>query len=596
MGTNRYVIFCLLLGKGVGIMSNHKLREQYAKIDLSKKPYFLNKEDQKWVYETLQSMSIEEKAGQLFCVNFKEGQDEEIKYVYDILKPGGCMYRTIPTKSAVSFTNKVSQRSKIPMLIAANLEKGGNGIVNEGTLLGSPMEVAATDNIDMGHKLAKVCAREGIAVGANWAFAPIIDIDANFRNPITNTRTFGSNPEKVMKFGAEYVKTVQMHGMAASIKHFPGDGQDERDQHLVTSINHLSCEEWDKTYGMIYKRCIEEGALTCMVGHIMQPAYTKFFNPDIEDKDILPASLSKELMIQLLREKLNFNGLIITDATTMAGYTLAMPRKQAVPTSIANGADMFLFARNLKEDYQFMLEGIHSGLITAQRLDEAVIRILSTKAALGLHKKKQRVTIENARNIVGCKQHKEWARECADQAITLVKEENGVLPITTKKYKKILFYPIESVGGFSQYSTKAGVGESVMERLRSKGFEVDTFIPPMGSEGRTPPTTEITEQYNLIIYVANLATKSNQTAVRIEWAQPMGANGMHYIHEVPTIFISVENPYHLLDVPRVKTYINTYNSNDLVLDELVKKLTGESEFKGKSPIDPFCGKWDAHLS
>jgi beta-N-acetylhexosaminidase len=576
-------------------MSDNKSMVQ-PKIDLSIKPYFLNREDQEWVYETLQSMNLEEKAGQLFCVNFKEGQDDEIKYVYDILEPGGCMYRTIPMEDAVAFTKKISQRTKIPILIAANLEKGGNGIVNEGTLFGSPMEVAATDNIDMGHKLAEICALEGMAVGANWAFAPIIDIDSNFRNPITNTRTFGSDSKMVMKLGTEYVKTVQAYGMAASIKHFPGDGQDERDQHLVTSINDLSCEEWDMTYGMVYNNCIESGALTCMVGHIIQPAYTRFFNPKIQDKDMLPASLSKELMINLLREKLNFNGLIITDATTMAGYTLIMPRRQAVPTSIANGADMFLFARNLKEDYQFMLEGIQNGIISAYRLDEAVIRILATKAALGLHRKKQEVSIKNAKKIVGCRRHQEWARECADQAITLVKEEKGVLPISTDKYKKILFYSIESSGGFSQYSVKAGVGENIMERLRDKGFEVEAFVTPTGSEGRTPPTTAITEQYDLIIYLANLATKSNQTAVRIEWAQPMGANCMHYIHEVPTIFISVENPYHLLDVPRVKTYINTYSSNDQVLEELVKKLVGQSEFKGKSPVDPYCGKWDAHLS
>jgi len=215
---------------------------------------------------------------------------------------------------------------------------------------------------------------------------------------------------------------------------------------------------------------------------------------------------------------------------------------------------------------------------------------------LGLHTNKKDITLEHAKEVVGCSQHLEWARECADQAITLVKEEEGVLPITKEKYKKILFYTIESLGGFSQYSVKSGIGESVMERLRKKGYEVDTFIPPDGSEGRTPPTTQITEHYDLIIYIANLSTKSNQTAVRIEWAQPMGANCMHYIQDVPTIFISVENPYHLLDVPRVKTYINTYNSNEQVLDELVKKLLGESEFKGISPIDPFCGKWDAHLS
>ena len=107
--------------------------------------------------------------------------------------------------------------------------------------------------------------------------------------------------------------------------------------------------------------------------------------------------------------------------------------------------------------------------------------------------------------------------------------------------------------------------------------------------------TDITEQYDLILYVANLATKSNQTVVRIEWEQPMGANCMHYLNDVPTVFVSLENPYHLLDVPRVRTYINTYSSNDAVLESLLEKLTGQSAFQGVSPVDPFCGKWDTHL-
>lgn len=568
---------------------NSKMKEY-----LKRKPFYLNEEKIKWVEQTLKGLSTEEKVGQLFCVNFREGEETEIDYVYNILSPGGCMYRTIPMKKAIEFTEKVRKKAKIPLLIAANLEKGGNGIVEEGTLFAAPMEVAATQNEEMAGHLAEICAEEGMAVGANWAFAPIIDIDYNFRNPITNTRTFGSDPETVRTMGTRFVKDVQKRGMAVSIKHFPGDGRDERDQHLVTSINDLSCEEWDNSYGKVYRSCIEAGALTCMVGHIMQPAYTRYFNPGIKDEDILPGSLSKELMTDLLRKKLGFNGLIITDATTMAGYTLPMSRKDAVPFSIANGADMFLFARNLKEDYEFMLDGVRRNIITSERLDEAVSRILAVKAALNLENDRT-LSIEKAEQIVGCDKHKKWAAECADEAITLVKEEPGVLPLTKEKYKRILFYPIESEGGFAIYKSKTGIGERVMDELREKGFEVDTFHSMSGMEGRTIPTTDITEKYDLIIYIASLSTKSNQTAVRIEWAQPMGANCMHFKNDVPTIFISLENPYHLLDVPRVKTYINTYNSNEILLKELVKKLLGESEFKGHSPVDPFCGKWDAHL-
>lgn len=565
-------------------------------VNLRGKPFFLDDEQCTWVEAVRTGMTLEEKVGQLFCVNFKNYSRSEVDYVYGILQPGACMFRPFPMEHAAELINTLQERTKVPLLVAANLEKGGNGILQEGTLLGSPMEVAATDDEGMAEKLATVCAREAKAIGANWAFAPIIDIDTNFRNPITNTRTFGSDPERVLRMGVAFTKTIQSMGLAASIKHFPGDGQDERDQHLVTSINSCTCEEWDKTYGRVYSACIDAGALTCMVGHIMQPAYSRRLNPGLRDEEILPGSLSKELMTGLLREKLGFNGLIVTDATTMAGYTLAMSRKDAVPRSIAAGADMFLFARNLEEDYGFMLQGVQEGVITPERLDDAVTRILATKAALGLHRPMEPVRVEEARRVVGCKEHQDWAVECADRAITLVKEQPGVLPLSTKRYRKILFYPIEDQReGFSQYKVKAGACEAIRQKLIREGFTVDIFTPATGSEGHTPPTTDVTEQYDLLLYVANLATRSNQTAVRIEWAQPMGANCAHYLHDVPTVFISVENPYHLLDIPRVKTFINTYSSNDAVLDQLVEKLMGRSAFKGTSPVDAFCGKWDTHL-
>lgn len=565
-------------------------------IDLHAKPFYLDEESTAWVERTLNRMTVEQKAGQLFCVLFKEAKESELEYVANILEPGGCMYRVVPTDRAIEFSTMLCRRLPVPPLIAANLEKGGNGIVEEGTLVGSPMEIAATNEIGMVEKMAEVCAREARAVGANWAFAPIIDIDSNFRNPITNTRTFGSDPERVRAMGEAYVKKVQELGLAASIKHFPGDGQDERDQHLVTSINDMDCDTWMSSYGAAYRAGIEAGSLTCMAGHIMQPAWSRRLNPGIKDEDILPASLSKELMQGLLRGKLGFNGLIVTDATTMAGYTLPMSRRLAVPTSIANGADMFLFARNLEEDYGFMLEGIRNGIITPQRLDEAVTRVLATKAALGLHRAQPELDPEAARSVVGCDLHQQWAEECANKAITLVKEEPGVLPLDPKRHKRILFYTIEPpAGGESCYRVKVSCAK-VREMLEREGFEITDFVPQPYGEGFTTKYDEIVDSYDLLLYVANLTTKSNQTVVRIEWKQPMGADCGHYKNDVPTVFVSLENPYHLLDFPRVRTYINCYSNNDHCLHQLVEKLMGRSPFRGISPVDAFCGKWDTHLS
>ena len=266
---------------------------------------------------------------------------------------------------------------------------------------------------------------------------------------------------------------------------------------------------------------------------------------------------------------------------------------------------MFLFARNLEEDFQFMMEGVESGIITEARLDEAVTRILAVKAALGLHKSRlgarqgdvvhqESLDLGFAKSVVGNERHLEWAKECADKSITLVKEQPGVLPITPDKYRRILFHAIESTGGTSIYTVKEACSK-VADMLMAEGFAVDIFMPSDGMEGNVPKTVETTGTYDLILYVANLATKSNQTTVRIEWAQPMGANCGHYINDVPTVFVSLENPYHLLDFPRVKTFINCYSSSGHTIDALIDKLCGRSPFLGKSPVDPFCGKWDARL-
>ncbi|MGM9552827.1 MAG: glycoside hydrolase family 3 protein [Faecousia sp.] len=558
-----------------------------------KKPFYLSDSDIEWVKTTFAGMSEADKIGQLFFL-ILYGPDKALieKFTHQI-KAGGIMCRAMNDEDLAESIRQMQSGSSIPALIAANLEAGGNGICLQGTKIGSQMMVAATNDPKNAAVLGAVCADEAVAVGANYAFAPVVDIDYNFRNPITNTRTYGSDPETVLSFAREYLKACQQRDVACSIKHFPGDGRDERDQHLCTTVNDLSVEEWDKTYGKIYRTLIEDGAKTVMVGHIMQPAYSRMLVPGIRDEEIMPATLAPELLQGLLRERLGFNGLIITDATTMAGFDAAMEREKSVPYAIAAGCDMFLFSKNLDEDYAFMKQGVEDGIITRERLDEAVLRILALKASLQLHRKNNLPSLEHMRQVLGCPAHRDAARAIADDSITLVKNRENVLPISPQKTKRILIYDIESGENAIGYARSSGVYESLAPLLEKEGFTVTRFVPAPGNEGKTVRYSDMTGGYDLMIYVCNLATKSNQTTVRIEWLNPMGVNVPRYVEGVPTIFISTENPYHLLDVPMVKTYINTYGINDSTMPLLVEKLMGRSEFKGVSPVDPFCGKWDA---
>jgi beta-N-acetylhexosaminidase len=564
-------------------------------INLKDKPFCLDEKQVKWVKDTLSSMTEEEKIGQLFFLVGYSKEAEFLKRVSGELKVGGLMCRSMMSEEVIDTVSILQQNSKIPMLIAANLEAGGNGIASDGTKVGSQMAIAATGKAENAYALGKVCAKEATAVGANYAFAPVSDIDLNFRNPITNTRTYGDNAETVLAMAKEYMRACDEEGVCISVKHFPGDGVDERDQHLLTSINSLSCAEWDMTYGKIYGGMIDAGAKTVMVGHIMQPAYSRALNPKLKDEEILPASLSSELLGGLLRKKLGFNGLIITDATTMGGFAQAMPRDKAVPGAIAAGCDMFLFTKNLDEDFEFMHRGVRDGVITSKRLDEAVTRILALKASLKLNEKNNVPSKEKAKEVISCPEHKEIAHKIADESITLVKEEAGVFPITPEKYKRILLYDIESGENALGYDRSGGIAEKITKLLEKRGFDVTLFVPSGRYEGLQSSFTDMKTSYDLMLYTCSLATKSNQTTVRIEWMNPMGVNVPIYIKSIPTVFVSLENPYHLLDVPRVRTYINTYGVNEFTLEELVDKMMGLSEFKGKSPIDPFCGKWDAKL-
>ena len=569
------------------------------RIDLTGNPFYLSEEDIAWVSSTLASMTGQEKIAQLFCLITYTDDEKYLAYLAEGLKVGGVMTRTMQTEELINTVTRLQKHARIPMLIAANLEAGLNQACTGGTRVGCEMGIAATGDVKYAHELGRVIGEEASALGINWAFAPIIDIDYNFRNPITNTRTFGSDPAMVAQCGKAYVEEVQKFGIAASIKHFPGDGVDERDQHLVASVNSLSAEDWEKTYGTAYKTSIDAGAKTVMVGHILQPAWSKKLDPTLRDDEIMPGLIAPELLQGLLRGRLGFNGLIVTDSSTMAGMGTMMPREKAVPRTIASGCDMFLFTKNLEEDMRFMEQGVKDGVITAERLDEAVTRILALKASLHLHKKQADGSIypdpAAAAKVVGCAEHKRVSKEVAERSITLVKEEKGVLPITPQRYKRILVYKKEGKASAVSAGITEGAADALIEKLREKGFAVTVFQPGGGWEGLATPVQEVYDNYDLILYIANLATKSNQTTVRLEWAEPMGADVPVYMHSVPTVFVSLENPYHLLDVPRVKTFINTYGSTEEILDTLVEKLSGESEFCGKSPVDAFCGKWDTRL-
>ncbi|MBF6625990.1 glycoside hydrolase family 3 protein [Aerococcaceae bacterium zg-BR9] len=563
-------------------------------INLAKKPYNLSEKEINIIQKKLANMSQQEKIGQLF---FGIAPDENQVHLEDYInkyQPGGLMFRPGPAEQIKRQVLTMQSVSTIPLFFAANLESGGNGIISEGTWIGNPLQIAATNNTDNAFHLGNVAGFEAAQVGCNMAFSPIVDIDYNFKNPITNTRTFGSDTQRVLSMSKAQITGFNKNHIIPTIKHFPGDGVDERDQHLLSSINSLSADDWMNSYGNIYQSLIDDGVPCVMIGHIYQPAMEKLIDPQMTLAEHLPASASEKLINQVLRAKLGFNGLAITDATAMVGYNVIMSRKELLPTTINAGIDMILFNKNIDEDYAIITDAVNTGIISSARLDEAVTRILATKLAQGLMDANGEF-INTTPEIIELQsdKHLAIAQDIAKQSVTLVKDRDKLLPISPKKTPRIRLVILgdSDEGGFKEGGK---VTDHFTDGLEQLGFEVSMFQMDFHEIFEEGPT-DLQAKFDLAIYVANVETASNQTTTRLNWIQLMAANSPWFSQSIPTLFISTANPYHLFDVPYISTYINAYSGNIPSIQAILRKITGQEPFEGINPVDPFCGDFVAKL-
>lgn len=590
-------------------------------VDIKAKPFYLTDEDCKWVEDTIAGMTVDEKIGQLFFNMGSSREEEYLKMTVRDYHIGGIRYNPATADEIYEQNRILQENSKIPLIIACNTESGGDGACVDGTPIGGQTKIGATRKADYAYQMGYMANKEAVAIGCNLSFAPVSDIMYNWENPVIGLRTYGNEPKKVVEMTKAYMDGAHANpGFCCAAKHFPGDGLDFRDQHVANSVNSMSCEEWDKTYGRVYQNLIENGLDAIMAGHIMQPAYARYFNPELTDDEMMPATLSPELIKGLLRGKLGFNGLVLTDASHMVGLTCRMKRGDMLPAAIAAGVDMFLFFNEMEEDFASMKQGYLDGRITKERLDEALHRILALKAHMGLHKKDKTKLIplrEQVHKIIGCDEHVAMQKEIADQAITLVKyKDKDVLPVTPDRYKRIMIVYVKglSAPGLAAITgvKKSTPAEELRDRLIAKGFDAFIYESPIDQmikkieAGEKPdvnlyfagktPIKEFRENQDLIITLVDIAG-GFQPVARPAFGMTKGGGEIPwYVFELPVIVVGTQYPYVLADIPQARTYINTYDSKPVTLDALVEKLmTGEEAFKGKDPIGAFCGIFDTHI-
>ncbi len=577
-------------------------------VDLTAKPFYLDDTAVAWVRSTIDAMTLEEKIGQLFINLNTAFTPEYLDHVLDTYHVGGMRYRGADADTVQAHLRYAQSKSKLPLLIASNPEMGGFGSADDGTLVATHLQAGSHPDKSIARDMGRVAGIETAAIGCNWAFAPIVDIHYNWRNTVISTRSFGNTPEVVIERAKEYFDGITESKTVCAIKHFPGDGVDERDQHVVTTWNTLGVDDWHASYGRVYRELIDHGVHAIMAGHIGAPELSRKYRPGIADHEILPATLAPELLQDLLRGELGFNGLILTDASLMIGLTSAMRRRELVPAAIAAGCDMFLFFRNADEDFRYMLDGYRSGVITEARLQEALERILALKAALGLHTtpREELVPGPEALAIVGSAAHHAIAAAVADKTVTLVKDTQHNLPLRPETHRRIRLYGITGQSDFTGTDPTAYL-RIAQEELEAAGFEVHPFKDARqriaeGEAGvtfhgvlREEANAAYADKYDAAIVFANVTGFAQEASVRIRWSAPMAAEIPWYVTEVPTVFVSLAQPNHLIDVPMVKTMIHAHAPSREAIRAAVEKIQGKSEFQGTFNENVFCDTFGTRL-
>lgn len=587
-------------------------------VDLKSRPYYLSEEDCQWVKDTIANMSPEEKVGQLFFQLTASHDEEYLKKLMEKYHLGGCRYNPAPGK-AIQEQNRILQKyAKVPVFIACNTEAGGDGACADGTHIGAGVKIAATDKEEYAFALGKMANEQAAAIGCNMAFAPVADILYNWENTEIVTRAFGGDAERVATMSKAYLNGAHtIPGFACAAKHFPGNGQDFRDAHIANNVNYFDVEKWDETYGHVYRTLIENDLDAIMGGHIMLPSYAKAINPELKDEDMMPATLSPEIMTGLLRDRLGFNGMVVTDASHMVAMTDRMKRSEMLPASINAGCDMFLFFNDPEEDFATMLGAYKTGIISEERMTEALTRILGLKAHLGLNKKSKEELVpqpETVEEVLQREEYKAMQKSISEDCITLVKyKDKDVLPMTPDRYKRIMIVHIKGAeNSMSALMKMLGGGkgnpaEALKEKLCAKGFDAFIYESPLDVMKKQ---IEAGEKPDLNIYfagknaIADFVSDMDLVITLCDVPNGRPSFGMSkgggeipwYVFEVPVVVVGCGQPTMLADIPQARTYINTYDSKDTTLDALVENLmNGEEAFKGTDPIDSFCGLFDARL-
>jgi len=530
---------------------------------------------QGWAEKTLNKLSTREKIAQMMVyhmnMHFLNEESEEWEEIVSLLESdgiGGIHIWYGDAGTSLTLLNEIQRRSKIPVIVDADIEYGLHYRFPAGTELPPNMAIAATGSTNYAYEAGKISALEGRALGIHWNFSPVTDVNNNPNNPIINIRSFGENPDAVGEYATQYIRGLQDHGMLATAKHFPGHGDTETDSHTsLASIPSDSSRLWSLELKP-FQTAIEAGVDAVMVSHIHSPD----FQPDAN----LPAALSSFWVTDILREKMGFKGVIVTDAMNMGGVVKNYTDPYALIQAINAGCDFILQNHNLKKSIDIVEDAVKRGIISEKRINDAALKMLKMKEKVGLHKQRY-ISMEMTRKILGKQEFKKNANDIAIRSITLVRNDNHFLPLSIGKYEETIVIDI--------YDRPNNQNESLATKeLKRNGLNIRSI--------------QVDESDDAMYYESILNTiPENAQIILNAFSDPsawknrifLPDHQMDFIHNLNKksdriLLTSFGNPYLIQGFPEIPAYICAWKSSEVMQRALVNVIVGNNDFTGSLPI------------
>ncbi|MBC8029870.1 MAG: hypothetical protein H7Z16_07150 [Pyrinomonadaceae bacterium] len=576
-----------------------------AKAPAKVKPYSAkpSRHALRWADQQLKKMSLEEKVGQLISVGVNAtflNQDSEafkaLRHQVVDNHIGGIILFRGPVYESVVLMNRMQQLARYPLLISADLEAGAGMRFDDTVNFPWNMAVGATGNPEYARRQGAITAREALALGVQQIYAPVVDVNNNAANPVINVRSYGEDPAEVARYGAAFTTGAQSAGVIATAKHFPGHGDTAIDSHRGLPEINVSRARLDAVELAPFRATIAAGVGAVMVAHIglpqidptkvkplpkgekITPIDTDEAGEIIAESASIPATVSP-VMGRLLRNDLNFRGLIVTDALSMSGLTIYFNHDEAAVRALEAGADMLLKPADNDAAFRGVVQAVRSGRLTEKRIEESARKILAAKYDLGLAK--QRITpVDSVDRIVGNADVGLLAREISEHAITLVRNDDNLVPLSSLRPGTRIFNLAITNGDDRLFIANAFAG--AMARL---GRKVETVVlDDRSSESDVQNALERARGADLVI--ASLYGRVRSGQVRSVGLPEPGAKALSTLiaSKAPVVGISFGNPYLLQSFPELRTYMVAYGDMPSLQLAGARALTGQIDITGKLPI------------